>query len=248
MSMDTGGFDRVVEDVRRYLLFLRDTGAPGVFTAPETAAIIRGWNQSARRPGGQRQAPVSGRACPEEGMETLRAAFEACRGCFPEDTTPRASVFGEGPPDARVMFVGGFPEPADGRSRRPYSGETGALLTKIIQAMGLERGSVYVCHAVKCLPPEGKVPSGDMVDACRHHLLGQIRAIRPKVICALGEIAARSVPGIEASILQVRGTFHDYEDIAVMPTLDPADIFSDISLKRMVWTDMQKVMEKLADE
>ncbi len=246
MSMDPGRFDRVVEDVRRYLRFLRDTGAPGVFIAPETAEIIRKWSQSPRRTGGQRQAPISGRAHPEDGMATLRAAFEKCRGCFPENAAPLASVFGEGPPDAGVMFVGCFPEPADGRSRRPYSGEIGVLLTKIIQAMRLERGSVYVCHAVKCLPPEGKAPSDDMVNACRHHLTGQIRAIRPKVICALGEIAARSVPGIEAPIEQVRGAFHYYEGIAVMPTLDPADLLSDPALKRMVWTDMQKVMKKLS--
>lgn len=246
MRTDPGRFDKMVEEVRRYLQFLRDTGVPGVFAAPETAAIIKGWDKNTWQTGWQRQVQKAGRTLPEEDLESLREAFGKCRSCFPEDT-PRVSVFGEGPPDARVMFVGCFPEQADGRSRRPYSGEIGALLTKIIQAMRLERGSVYVCHAVKCLSSEGKAPSGDRVDACRHHLIGQIRVIRPKVICALGETAARSVLGIEASIEQVRGTFHHYEGIPVMPTLDPADIFSDTARKRMVWTDMQKVMEKLAD-
>lgn len=244
MRTEPGRFDKMVEDVRRYLQFLRDTGVPGVFTAPETAAIVRGWEKGTWRLDEQRPLRKAGRTLPEEDLESLREAFGECRSCFPEDP-PRVSVFGEGPPDARVMFVGCFPEQADGRSRRPYSGEIGALLTKIIQAMRLERGSVYVCHAVKCLPAEGKAPSCDSVDACRHHLIGQIRVIRPKVICALGETAARSVLGIEASILQVRGTFHNYEGIPVMPTLDPADIFSDTARKRMVWTDMQKVMEKL---
>ncbi len=246
MTTDPGRFDKMVEEVRRYLQFLRDTGVPGVFAAPETTAIIKGWDKNTWQTGWQRPVRKAGRTLPEEDLESLREAFGKCRSCFPEDT-PRVSVFGEGPPDARVMFVGCFPEQADGRSRRPYSGEIGALLTKIIQAMRLERGSVYVCHAVKCLSPEGKAPSGDRVDACRHHLIGQIRVIRPKVICALGETAARSVLGIEASIEQVRGTFHNYEGIPVMPTLDPADIFSDKARKRMVWTDMQNVMEKLAN-
>ena len=246
MRTDPGRFEAMVEEIRRYVQFLRDTGVPGVFAAPETAAIISGWDKNTWRHAGQRAAQKVNRPFPEQDLESLREAFGKCRSCFPEDT-PRVSVFGEGPPDARVMFVGCFPEQADGRSRRPYSGEIGALLTKIIQAMHLERGSVYVCHAVKCLSPPEKAPTDDMVSACRHHLTGQIRVIRPKVICTLGEIAARSVLGIEASIEQVRGTFHRYDGIPVMPTLDPADLFSDTSRKRMVWTDMQKVMEKLAD-
>ncbi len=246
MRTDPVRFEAMVEEIRRYVQFLRGTGVPGVFTEPETAAIIKGWDKSTWRHAGQGAARKAGSPLPEQDLESLREAFGKCRSCFPE-APPRVSVFGEGPPDARVMFVGCFPEQADGRGRRPYSGEIGALLTKIIQAMRLERRSVYVCHAVKCLSPEGKTPPDDMADACRHHLTGQIRVIRPKVICALGETAARSVLGIEASIEQLRGTFHNYDGILVMPTLDPADLFSDTARKRMVWTDMQKVMEKLAD-
>ena len=229
-------FDKAVHEIQSYLEFLRNLGCGGVELSQKNMDMIRSW-------GDERRAPVS------DGSNTgsLAAIYEeyaTCRRCGLAEKRS-ASFFGVGPQTAVLMFVGFVPESADEQAGEPYTGEKGALLNRIIGAMGLDRNSVYICHAVKCLPHGGRLPNKWEAKACRHYLLRQVEAIHPRVICTLGESSARLLLGVDARIEQMRGVFHEYKGIPVMPTYDPAFLLDNPAAKRPVWEDIKKVMKAL---
>jgi DNA polymerase len=139
---------------------------------------------------------------------------------------------GEGP---------GFHEDQQGE---PFVGAAGRLLDKMVSAMGLSRDAVYVCNVVKCRPPENRTPLADESAACARFLDGQLGAIRPKVIVALGRCAAERLGCAEAG-RSWRGSWGEYQGVPVMPTYHPAFLLRSPEMKRPVWEDLQKVMERL---
>src|SRR5207302_601746 len=104
----------------------------------------------------------------------------------------------------------------------PFVGKAGQLLTKMIQAMGLERSDVYICNTVKCRPPNNRNPEPDELASCEPYLKGQLAALNPEVIVTLGKFAAQALLRDQSPISRLRGTWREYAGLALMPTFHPA--------------------------
>jgi uracil-DNA glycosylase len=180
-------------------------------------------------------------------LDGVRTTLGDCRRCLLHRTR-HSLVFGEGSPQAELVFVGEAPGADEDAQGRPFVGQAGQLLTKIIVAMGLQRENVYICNILKCRPPGNRDPQPDEIVACEPFLIGQLRAIRPKVICALGTFAAQTLLKSEAPISALRGRFHSYQGIPLMPTYHPAYLLRNPGAKKQVWEDVQTVMQALREE
>jgi uracil-DNA glycosylase family 4 len=154
-------------------------------------------------------------------------------------------VFGEGNPNAQLVFVGEGPGFDEDQSGRPFVGAAGGLLTKIIVAMHLTREMVYIGNVVKCRPPGNRNPAPGEIHQCLPFLKRQLAAIRPRVICALGKVAAQTLLETDTPISRLRGQFHEAMGIAVMPTFHPAYLLRNPEKKRDVWSDVQQIMKML---
>lgn len=174
----------------------------------------------------------------------LRDATAGCRLCRLCDSRTRV-VFGEGTAEARLMVVGSAPDNDSDTQGRPFAGESGQLLTRILAAIGLQRGQVYLTDAVKCLGPDAVEPGQDCVEACRPILQNQIAIIEPRVICALGPVAARALQGPGALNAPTRGEFYRTGSILVMPTHHPELLLRKPELKRETWIDVQKIQRQI---
>jgi DNA polymerase len=181
---------------------------------------------------------------PEETLEEIMADLGDCRRC-PLNKTRHHIVFGEGNPHAELVFVGEAPGGDEDIQGKPFVGRAGQLLTKIIEAMGLVRSDVYICNILKCRPPGNRNPLPDEIAVCEPFLIRQLQAIRPRVICALGTFAAHALLNSQAPITALRGDFHDYWGIPLMPTYHPAYLLRNPGAKRQVWEDVQKIMRLL---
>ena len=180
-------------------------------------------------------------------LEDLREDIGDCRRCkLYQDRTNL--VFGDGAPKARLVFVGEGPGREEDLEGRPFVGEAGRLLTRIIKAMELTRESVYICNVVKCRPPNNRDPEADEIDSCLPFLKRQLSLIQPDVICALGRVAAQSLLGKEFRITRERGKWHSFMDIPLMPTYHPAYLLRNPTAKREVWEDIQEIMRHLGLE
>jgi len=243
------------DDLRGELLSL--LGALKNHVAGERDGIIPGSRLSRRgagrpRPEGALTGDAAGSAAqtkPSHGkgpgsLGAVREELGDCTRC-PLHRTRRTLVFGEGSPEARLVFVGEAPGEEEDRQGRPFVGRAGQLLTKIINAMGLAREEVYICNILKCRPPGNRNPQDDEIAACEPFLVKQIEAIDPEVICALGTFAAKTLLRTEAPISSIRGRFHDYHGRKLMPTYHPAYLLRNPDAKRLVWEDVQKIMKIL---
>ena len=162
-------------------------------------------------------------------------------------------VFGEGSGNARLMFIGEGPGRDEDVEGRPFVGEAGQLLTRIIEnGIGIKREEVYICNIVKCRPPGNRDPEKDEINSCIPFLKKQIEIIKPEVICTLGRIAARELLNREFKITMERGRWQTYMNIPLMPTYHPAYILrnpgNERRLKGEVWKDIQKIMSLLGIE
>ena len=155
-------------------------------------------------------------------------------------------VFGDGNPEAKLMFVGEGPGRYEDKQGIPFVGRSGKLLNKIIEAMGLQRTDVYIANVVKCRTPNNRAPTPEESGTCTSLLLWhQINIISPKVICTLGARASQGLLGADTKIGAVRGIFQDLDGIQVMPTYHPAYLLRNPSEKVKVWSDMQLIMRQL---
>jgi uracil-DNA glycosylase len=196
-------------------------------------------------------ASASSRAMPPSfsggnaaALETARMELGDCCRCALSRIRHRI-VFGEGNPDADLVFVGEAPGADEDEQGRPFVGSAGQLLTKIIAAMELRREDVYICNILKCRPPGNRNPLPDEISACEPFLIRQLEAIRPKVICALGSFAAHTLLKTEAPISALRGHFHRYQGIPLMPTYHPAYLLRNPGAKKQVWEDVREIMKIL---
>ena len=180
-------------------------------------------------------------------LDALRAELGDCRRC--KLCEGRSTiVFGEGSPQADLMFVGEGPGYHEDRTGRPFVGKAGELLERMIQAMGLSRSSVYICNVVKCRPPENRDPHPDEIIACQPFLHAQVRSIRPQVIVALGRFASQCLTGSSEAMWRLRGRFHLAMGIPLCATYHPAYLLRNPSDKRKAWEDLQMVMAKMGLE
>ena len=181
-----------------------------------------------------------------ELLRNMYQIFHNCQACALASTR-RRFVFGEGHHNAQLMFVGEAPEAQDDISARPFSGPAGELLDKIIEAMKLDRNSVFITQVVKCRPPESRVPLPDETATCSPILDKQIEVVRPRIIVALGSTALRYFTGPSANIQRMRGKFIKWRNHLVMPTYHPAYLLRNPHAKRDVWNDMKQVMGTLTE-
>lgn len=153
-------------------------------------------------------------------------------------------VFGEGDPQARVMFVGEAPGATEDGLGLPFADASGQLLSKMIRAMGLTRRSVYLAYVVKCRP--GGEIAADTVTSCQPFLERQVQVVKPEIIVALGGFAARALLGSDRAMPRMRGEWAEHQGIAVLPTFHPVAVVQNPQLKAPVWADLRKVMRRLA--
>jgi DNA polymerase len=146
------------------------------------------------------------------------------------------------------MFVGEAPGQDEDRQGVPFVGRAGQLLTRIIESIGLTRDDVYIANVIKCRPPKNRNPDPDEVAQCEPFLFGQVDAIAPKVIVALGKFAAQALLRSTEPISRLRGHVYDYRGARLIPTFHPAYLLRNPSGKREVWEDMKKVRAILRDE
>ena len=177
-------------------------------------------------------------------LDEVRRALGDCRRC--KLCSGRKNiVFGVGNPGARLVFVGEGPGADEDTQGIPFVGAAGQLLTKMIQAMGLARDDVYICNVVKCRPPGNRNPEPDEITACQPFLEGQLKAIGPEVIVALGKFAAQTLLRTDTPITRLRGQWREYVGVPLMPTFHPAYLLRNPAEKKAAWTDLQAVMGKL---
>lgn len=177
-------------------------------------------------------------------LEGLAREVARCRRC-PLHKSRKNPVFGQGNPGARLVFVGEAPGREEDLQGLPFVGEAGALLTRIIEAMGLTRKDVYICNVLKCRPPQNRNPLPSEIVCCQDFLFRQLEIINPEIICCLGKFACSALLSQDFPITKLRGHFQDFRGIKVMPTLHPAYLLRNPSAKRLVWEDMQKIMAEL---
>ena len=191
---------------------------------------------------------------PAQELEDFRKKICNCVKCDLGKTRIKL-VFGTGSANARLMFIGEGPGYAEDHQGEPFVGRAGQLLTKIIESIGLKREDVYIANIVKCHPmvdpsdPEKKSndrpPSPEEIQTCLPYLEDQIKIINPKIICALGTWAAKTLLNTELGITKLRGKFYERNGIMLMPTYHPAALLRNELLKKDVWEDMKMIREEL---
>lgn len=191
----------------------------------------------------------------EKMLRELDAQVAVCRKCRLSETRTK-TVFGEGDPDAEVMFIGEGPGRQEDLTGRPFVGRAGELLTRIIErGMGIPRSQVYIANLVKCRPTvdmnmeRDRPPDPEETGICTPYLLEQINIIHPRVIVALGNPAMKFILKTNTGITAMRGKWGDLNGIPVMPTYHPSYLLRNGGdagpLKRDVWNDIKKVLERI---
>jgi DNA polymerase len=183
-----------------------------------------------------------------KNLEELRDAIGDCQRCKLWAGRTHL-VFGVGNPKAKLMFVGEGPGRDEDLQGEPFVGRAGQLLTDIItKGMGLRREDVYIANVVKCRPPENRNPEPDEVASCEPFLKKQIDLVKPEIIVALGKFAVQTLLQSKVPITRIRGSWHSYHGIRLMPTLHPAYLLRNPADKKLVWEDIKKVMKEMSGE
>ncbi|MEW6053378.1 MAG: uracil-DNA glycosylase [Nitrospirota bacterium] len=222
----------LIENLKKSIAFFQ---ALGVETLPIRVQEMGREPVTMRMPAGN----------PRDALKTLQEEIGDCRRCKLSQKRTTI-VFGEGNPEAELMFIGEAPGREEDLQARPFVGDAGKLLTRLIEKMGYRRQDVYIANIVKCRPPMNRDPEPDEIECCRGFLESQITIIRPKVIVALGRVSALTLIGNDKlKITAIRGKFFDYKGIPFMPTFHPAYLIRNPKDKWLTWSDMQEVLERL---
>lgn len=166
---------------------------------------------------------------------------QRCKLCFGRTSI----VFGAGNPKAEFMLVGEGPGAEEDKQGLPFVGAAGQLLSKILASIGLTREEVYITNVIKCRPPNNRKPEPDEIASCEPFLMRQINTIRPKLVCALGGVAAQTLLKTKEPISKLRGRFMDFHGLKLIATFHPAYLLRNPQDKKLVWEDMQKIRDFL---
>jgi uracil-DNA glycosylase len=201
--------------------------------------------------------PEQGVSDPAKALKIIREDLGDCTRCPLHKQGRKQIVFGVGNPNAELMFVGEGPGADEDQQGEPFVGRAGQLLNNMIKAMGITREQVYIANVVKCRPPGNRTPEREECDTCSPFLMRQIAVIKPKVIVALGAVAAKNLLAMNASMAQLRGRFYDFKPTGVRSsdpnwqgcklavTYHPAFLLRDPRQKGEAWKDLQMVMWEL---
>ena len=191
------------------------------------------------------QAPGDDIRVTGKTLEEIAKQISTCSACGLHASRNK-TVPGEGNPNSPdILFIGEGPGADEDAQGRPFTGEPGQLLTKMIGAMGYTREQVYITNIVKCRAPGNRVPLPEEISVCSAYLRAQIALIKPKVIVVLGKHAIEGLLNKPVAITRFRGTWCKYEGIDMMPTFHPGYLLKSPSKKRETWADMQAVLAKL---
>jgi len=194
---------------------------------------------------------------PVKALKIIREDLGDCTRCALHKQGRKQIVFGVGNPAAELMFVGEGPGADEDAQGEPFVGRAGQLLNNMIKAMGIEREQVYIANIVKCRPPGNRTPEREECATCSPFLMRQIAVIKPKVVVALGAVAAKTLLAMNASMMQLRGRFYDFRPAGVRSsdpnwdgcklavTYHPAFLLRDPRQKGEAWKDLQMVMKEL---
>lgn len=249
------------QQLRRHLVFLQELGVAGFSRDPAwrhdgaAAPAVPAGTPQQEAPAADEPALVVPAVDPAAGADApvalalLRDEIgPLCTRCKLAGLGRRQVVFGVGNPHAELMFVGEAPGADEDIQGEPFVGRAGQLLTKMIEAMGYTRESVYIANVVKCRPPANRTPEPDEVAACEPFLLRQIDIIQPKVVVGLGSSAARALLRTDTPISRLRGQVFPLRAAKFVPTFHPAYLLRSPDKKRDAWEDLKKVMALLREE
>ena len=222
--------NNIVEEIDNTLKYMEGLGCKGFDCSAKSLDTIEKWGNDV--------------TIADETLESIRADIGNCKRCALSEKRT-SIVFGAGDPKARLVFVGEGPGYEEDKSGEPFVGAAGKLLTKIIEAINLTREKVYICNIIKCRPPGNRNPMPDEIKTCYPFLKRQLSVIKPDFICALGTFAAQTLLETKQPISRLRGHFHDYMGIKVMPTYHPAYLLRNANKKRDVWEDMKMLMKEM---
>src|SRR6202167_581644 len=193
------------------------------------------------------QPMVGSFVAPESRAEALRAIqYEIgdCTRCALSRGRNKI-VFGDGDPNARLMFVGEGPGADEDAQGLPFVGRAGQLLNNMIGAMGLKREEVYIANVVKCRPPGNRTPEPDEANTCSQFLFRQIDVVKPQVLVALGATAATYLLGQRQPLAGLRGRIHAFRGTSLIVPYHPAFLLRDPRQKKEAWADLQIAMKEL---
>jgi uracil-DNA glycosylase family 4 len=194
---------------------------------------------------------------PVKALKIIREDLGDCTRCVLHKQGRKQIVFGVGNPKAELMFVGEGPGADEDAQGEPFVGRAGQLLNNMIKAMGISREQVYIANIVKCRPPGNRTPEREECDTCSPFLMRQIAVVKPKVVVALGAVAAKTLLAMNASMMQLRGRFYefrptgirindpDWDGCKLAVTYHPAFLLRDPRQKGEAWKDLQMVMKEL---
>jgi len=177
-------------------------------------------------------------------LEDIRRKLGDCTRCGLYEGRSRI-LFGDGPADARLVIVGEWPNRHDDAEGILFSGKEGELLQKMLQAIDVDLGDVYMTNTVKCMASEERPPKNEHLAACRPFLLSQIDVISPKVIVTMGPLAAQVMLGTSKLLVRLRGRVHRYKTIPLVPTFQPSYLLKNPEMKKAAWVDLQLVQREL---
>ncbi len=230
------------EPLTDVLSYYRDLGVAELYLERARRA---GPETPPQGPSPARGQPTVPPAAEALGLPALAREVAACRRC-PLADTRKQTVFADGTGPARIMFVGEAPGADEDAQGVPFVGRAGQLLTKMIEnGMGISRREVYIANVVKCRPPENRNPEPAEIAACRGYLETQIDLVRPEVLVALGNFAAKFLLGTEEGIMKIRGRWGEYRGVPVMPTFHPSFLLRQPDRKRDAWSDLLAVLERI---
>ncbi len=182
----------------------------------------------------------------QTAMEQLRRQCSCCRGCSLV-TARRHLVFGDGNPDAPIMFIGEGPGEQEDLQGIPFVGPAGHLLDQMLDIIDLDRSRYYICNIVKCRPPKNRDPLNTEQDACIQWLNRQIRLVRPKIIVCLGRIAAGRLIRSDYKITREHGQWEQREDIAITAIYHPSALLRDESKRPATFADLKSIQRKMRE-
>jgi uracil-DNA glycosylase family 4 len=178
-------------------------------------------------------------------LAVLAERVSGCPRCPELYSTRTQTVFGVGPIDPDVCFVGEAPGADEDATGEPFVGRAGQLLNRIIAACGFKRDEVYICNTIKCRPPNNRTPTPEETANCREYFDRQLALVRPKYIVCLGATAAKNVLGTSLGIMKLRGKLYKYKDIPVVCTFHPAALLRNEAWKKDTWEDMKFLLRTM---
>lgn len=183
------------------------------------------------------QEQPSASSTPQASWEELRDCVTGCTLCALAESRTN-TVFGVGNPDADWMIIGEAPGAEEDRKGEPFVGRAGQLLDQMLYAIGQSREQVFIANILKCRPPNNRDPKPVEVASCRAYLERQIALVRPKIVLAVGRVAAQNLLGSDEPVGRMRGRPHDLDGIPLVVTYHPAYLLRSPSQKRKSWSDL----------